>query len=81
MVSFRSLWLLALAPFAHGGPTSTATSQPTSTAEPSGTPVLDKTYDYIIVSGNAGGLPITNCLSEAGKKVLLIKKGPLSSGC
>lgn len=37
-------------------------------------------YDYIIVGGGAGGIPIADKLSEAGKKVLLIEKGPPSSG-
>ena len=38
------------------------------------------TYDYIVVGGGAGGIPIADKLSEAGKKVLLIEKGPPSSG-
>ncbi|KAF5572589.1 cellobiose dehydrogenase [Fusarium pseudoanthophilum] len=61
-------------------PTSTATAEPSSTAAPTGTPVPDETYDYVVVGGGAGGLPIADRLSEAGKKVLLIEKGPPSSG-
>ncbi|KAI6760392.1 hypothetical protein HG530_009252 [Fusarium avenaceum] len=61
-----------------GEPTATATSQPT--APPTGIPIPDETYDYVVVGGGAGGLPIADRLSEAGKKVLLIEKGPPSSG-
>ncbi|KAL5361221.1 hypothetical protein BJX96DRAFT_185209 [Aspergillus floccosus] len=48
---------------------------------PEPVPVPDGvTYDYIIVGGGAGGLPLADRLSEAGHKVLLIEKGPPSSG-
>ncbi|KAI1823085.1 fungal cellulose binding domain-containing protein [Xylaria intraflava] len=60
------------------GGTSPPTSTPTST--PTGVPVPTDTYDYIVVGGGAGGIPIADKLSEAGKKVLLIEKGPASSG-
>ncbi|KAJ4373659.1 hypothetical protein N0V86_007802 [Didymella sp. IMI 355093] len=52
-------------------------SSPTAcvgTAAPSGS------YDYIIVGGGAGGIPVADKLSESGKKVLLIEKGPPSLG-
>lgn len=39
-----------------------------------------KTYDYIIVGGGAGGIPVADKLSQAGYKVLLIEKGPPSTG-
>lgn len=52
----------------------TATSV-SSSPVPTGT-----TYDYIVVGGGAGGIPIADKLSEAGKSVLLIEKGPPSSG-
>ncbi|KAK3316753.1 hypothetical protein B0H66DRAFT_305009 [Apodospora peruviana] len=39
-----------------------------------------QTYDYIVVGGGAGGIPIADKLSAAGKSVLLIEKGPPSSG-
>lgn len=48
---------------------------------PEPVPVPDgAAYDYIIVGGGAGGLPLADRLSEAGHKVLLIEKGPPSSG-
>ncbi|CAG9989475.1 unnamed protein product [Clonostachys byssicola] len=60
------------------GPTPTSTS---STIIPTGTPVPTGTaYDYVVIGGGAGGLPIADKLSEAGKKVLLIEKGPPSTG-
>ncbi|KAI0971401.1 fungal cellulose binding domain-containing protein [Xylaria arbuscula] len=61
-----------------GGSTTTPTSTPTST--PTGVPVPSGTYDYIVVGAGAGGIPIADKLSEAGKSVLLIEKGPPSSG-
>lgn len=39
-----------------------------------------KTYDYIVIGTGAGGIPIADRLSEAGKSVLLVEKGPPSSG-
>lgn len=38
------------------------------------------TYDYIIIGSGAGGIPLADRLSEAGKTVLLIEKGPPSTG-
>ncbi|KAK8091318.1 Cellobiose dehydrogenase [Apiospora phragmitis] len=38
------------------------------------------TYDYVIVGAGAGGIPLADKLSESGKSVLLIEKGPPSSG-
>ncbi|KAJ1333220.1 cellobiose dehydrogenase (acceptor) [Microdochium nivale] len=58
-----------------GGPTSSSAAP-----GPTGQPVPNKQYDYIIVGGGAGGIPIADKLSEAGKKVLLIEKGPASTG-
>jgi cellobiose dehydrogenase (acceptor) len=65
-----------------GEPPSTTTTgeATTTTAAPTGTPVPDETYDYVIVGAGAGGIPVADRLSEAGKKVLLIEKGPPSSG-
>ncbi|KAI1878510.1 uncharacterized protein JN550_000692 [Neoarthrinium moseri] len=40
----------------------------------------NQTYDYIVVGSGAGGIPIADRLSEAGHTVLLIEKGPPSSG-
>ncbi|KAF5861547.1 hypothetical protein ETB97_012796 [Aspergillus alliaceus] len=49
--------------------------------EPTPVPVPDgATYDYIVVGGGAGGIPVADRLSEAGHRVLLIEKGPPSSG-
>ncbi|ORY64787.1 fungal cellulose binding domain-containing protein [Pseudomassariella vexata] len=56
------------------------TTSTTATATVSGVPVPTATYDYIIVGGGAGGIPLADKLSEAGKSVLLIEKGPPSSG-
>ncbi|KAK3944430.1 cellobiose dehydrogenase [Diplogelasinospora grovesii] len=39
-----------------------------------------QTYDYIIVGSGAGGIPMADRLSEAGHSVLLIEKGPPSTG-
>lgn len=63
--------------------TPTATSSPTSTAPASptkcvGSPAPTDAYDYIVVGAGAGGIPVADRLSEAGKKVLLIEKGPPS---
>jgi cellobiose dehydrogenase (acceptor) len=40
----------------------------------------EKTYDYIVVGSGAGGIPVAERLTAAGKSVLLIEKGPPSSG-
>lgn len=55
-----------------GGPTETAVV---------GIPVpTGATFDYIVVGGGAGGIPMADKLSEAGKSVLLIEKGFASTG-
>ncbi|KAI0525889.1 fungal cellulose binding domain-containing protein [Xylaria bambusicola] len=61
-----------------GGSTTSPTATPTTS--PTGIPVPTGTYDYIVVGAGAGGIPIADALSEAGNKVLLIEKGPVSSG-
>jgi len=38
------------------------------------------TYDYIIVGSGAAGIPLADRLTEAGKTVLLVEKGPPSTG-
>ncbi|KAI2618080.1 carbohydrate-binding module family 1 protein [Hypomontagnella submonticulosa] len=63
-----------------GGPTPTTTTTTTTTVPPTGVPVPTGTYDYIVVGAGAGGIPLADKLSEAGKSVLLIEKGPPSSG-
>ncbi|KAI0011650.1 putative cellobiose dehydrogenase [Xylariaceae sp. FL0662B] len=40
----------------------------------------DQTWDYIIIGSGAGGIPLADRLSEAGKSVLLLEKGPPSTG-
>ncbi|CAL3966250.1 unnamed protein product [Diplocarpon coronariae] len=40
----------------------------------------DVTYDYVIIGGGAGGIPMADKLSASGKSVLLIEKGVASSG-
>ncbi|KAF1962546.1 cellobiose dehydrogenase-like protein [Byssothecium circinans] len=65
------------------GPTPTSTPPtptPTGPTTCSGTPAPTDTYDYIVVGAGAGGIPVADRLSEAGKKVLLIEKGPPSLG-
>lgn len=53
---------------------STATATISSIPVPTGT-----TWDYVIVGGGAGGIPMADKLSASGKKVLLIEKGIASS--
>jgi len=63
-------------------PTSTEVPTTTSvpTVVPTGTPVpAGKEYDYIVVGGGAGGLVAADRLSESGKSVLLIERGPPST--
>ncbi|KAK4448586.1 cellobiose dehydrogenase [Podospora aff. communis PSN243] len=40
----------------------------------------DAVFDYIVVGGGAAGIPLADKLSEAGKSVLLVEKGPASTG-
>ncbi|KAI8963724.1 hypothetical protein F5Y11DRAFT_135832 [Daldinia sp. FL1419] len=39
-----------------------------------------QSFDYIVVGAGAGGIPIADRLSEKGHSVLLIEKGPPSTG-
>ncbi|KAI1327173.1 carbohydrate-binding module family 1 protein [Xylariaceae sp. FL0255] len=72
-----SAWAAKATATVTGSCTSTSTT-PTSTI--TGVPVPTGTYDYIVVGAGAGGIPMADKLSQAGKKVLLIEKGPASSG-
>lgn len=64
-----------------GATATTTTSVPTATATVSCQTIpASKTYDYIVVGGGAGGIPIADKLSEAGHSVLLLEKGPPSTG-
>ncbi|KAF2871105.1 cellobiose dehydrogenase-like protein [Massariosphaeria phaeospora] len=65
-------------PTPSGQPTPTPT--PTGPAVCSGEPAPTGSYDYIVVGAGAGGIPAADRLSEGGKKVLLIEKGPPSLG-
>ena len=68
--------LATTAPTSSAAPTSTAAPTPTI----SGIAVSTATsYDYVIVGGGAGGLPMADKLSAAGHSVLLIEKGVASS--
>ncbi|KAK4239955.1 cellobiose dehydrogenase [Achaetomium macrosporum] len=66
--------------------TALATKTPTTTCDGPGGPVAqckpapETTYDYIVVGAGAGGIPVADKLSAAGHKVLLIEKGPPSTG-
>lgn len=74
-------WVSKYAPGTSPTPTSTPTSTPTPTGPACvGTPAPTGSYDYIVVGAGAGGIPLADKLSEAGKSVLLIEKGPPSSG-
>ena len=40
----------------------------------------NQTYDYIIIGSGAAGIPMADRLTKAGKTVLLVEKGPPSTG-
>lgn len=42
--------------------------------------MVNQTFDYIIIGGGAGGIPMADRLSERGHSVLLLEKGPPSLG-
>ncbi|KAF2703417.1 hypothetical protein K504DRAFT_418418 [Pleomassaria siparia CBS 279.74] len=68
------------APTPTASPTGTPTPTPTGPSSCVGTPAPTDAYDYIVVGGGAGGIPVADRLSESGKSVLLIEKGPPSLG-
>jgi cellobiose dehydrogenase (acceptor) len=43
-------------------------------------PADEPAWDYIVIGGGAGGITVADRLSESGKSVLLIEKGPASLG-
>lgn len=61
-------------------PTSPSNSTITDAACAENRPNSNTTYDYIIVGAGAGGIPLADKLSESGASVLLIERGPPSSG-
>ncbi|PNS21142.1 Cellobiose dehydrogenase [Sphaceloma murrayae] len=72
-----------------GTPSASSTAAATSSTAPvpsapatcaPGTAPANNTYDYIVVGAGAGGIPMAAKLAEAGKSVLLIERGPPSSG-
>jgi cellobiose dehydrogenase (acceptor) len=68
------------------GPTPSPTAAPSGTPTPTptgpiscvGSPAPTEAYDYIVIGGGAGGIPVADKLSESGKSVLLLEKGPPS---
>lgn len=69
---------LAVPPTGSPTPTPSSTPTPTAPVKCVGSPAPTDTYDYIVVGGGAGGIPVADKLSESGKSVLLIEKGPPS---
>ncbi|OQO04051.1 hypothetical protein B0A48_10694 [Cryoendolithus antarcticus] len=80
--SAYSSWAAKATPAPTSSTTASATTsaKPTSTACAASQAAPTDAYDYIIVGAGAGGIPIAAKLSEDNKKVLLIEKGPPSSG-
>lgn len=60
--------------------TSASSATAIATAACSNSSIPSTTYDYVIVGGGAGGIPLADKLSAAGHSVLLIERGPPSSG-
>lgn len=65
---------------ATGTATATVTATATASCAPIPSDIASKTYEYIIVGAGAGGIPLADRLTAAGHSVLLIEKGPPSSG-
>jgi cellobiose dehydrogenase (acceptor) len=63
-------------------PTTTTSSSmvPTPTAACPTAVSGDQTYDYVVVGAGAGGIAAADRLSESGASVLLLEKGPPSTG-
>ena len=70
------------APYANATTSAAAAATATglTTTCPSNQTSINSTYDYIVVGGGAGGIPLAAKLSEAGHSVLLLERGPPSSG-
>ncbi|KAK8184668.1 cellobiose dehydrogenase [Phyllosticta citribraziliensis] len=82
VASARNADYTAWASKATPAPTATQTqaASSTATAACTATNAPNATYDYIVVGGGAAGIPLADKLSESGKSVLLIERGPPSSG-
>lgn len=70
----------APAPTGGNGTTTPPATTPTPTPTNCAAIPSNKTYDYVVIGGGAGGIPMVDKLSEAGHSVLLIEKGPASTG-
>ena len=57
-------------------PTTTKSATPTVT----GLPAPTAKYDYVVIGAGAGGIAVADKLSESGKSVLLVERGPASYG-
>jgi cellobiose dehydrogenase (acceptor) len=71
----RALLTVAVAAFFQHVTRGQNTTNPNCTTVSS-----EQTYDYVVIGSGAGGIPVADRLSEAGHSVLLVEKGPLSSG-
>lgn len=60
------------------GTTPSSTPAPTAPVSCQGSPAPTGSFDYIVIGGGAGGIPVADKLSESGKSVLLLEKGPPS---
>jgi len=60
--------------------TKTTASTATSVACPTDNPAVDQLWDYIVVGAGAAGIATADKLSEDGASVLLVERGPPSSG-
>ncbi|KAJ6264355.1 hypothetical protein Dda_0500 [Drechslerella dactyloides] len=76
-----------IASYPGGGSSTTTTSTRTTSTTTTRTtttsfvplPTFTQTFDYIVVGSGAGGLIAADRLSEAGKSVLLLERGPPST--
>jgi cellobiose dehydrogenase (acceptor) len=67
-------------PTPSGTPPTTSTAPAPTAACTSGTAITGKRWDYVVVGAGAGGIPVAEKIAATGKSVLLIEKGPPSSG-
>lgn len=68
-------WVTKATATVTGTCTSSAPTATSSIPVPTGT-----AYDYVVIGGGAGGITVADKLSESGASVLLIEKGPPSTG-